>query len=125
MAAPTKDIKDDVLWIVAQSENTNGRGGTELRIVRWVADGKPGRPMLEKRDWFLTEQDDRRAGKAKGMTETDLYLVVKNIREIARLLEVKPQYLDEALQLAMKEAPPKTSAESTPASVGAPPDVKF
>ncbi len=99
--AQQKDIREKVLWVIQSNENQKGGGGTDLRVIQWVIDGKPSKPMLEKRDWYLTEEGDRKAGKAKGMAAGDLYLIIKNIKAIAKLLEVKPQHLDEALQLAM------------------------
>ncbi len=99
--AQAKDIREDVLWVIQEQQNEKSGGGTDLRIIRWIVDGKPGKPMLEKRDWYLSEDGDRKAGKAKGMTAGDFYLIVKNLRVIAAQLLVKPEHLDEALQLAI------------------------
>jgi hypothetical protein len=111
--AQAKDIKEKVLWVIQSSENQKGGGGTDLRIIQWIVDGKPGRPMLEKRDWFLDYQGDRKAGKAKGMTAGDLYQVIKNLRAIAKLLEVKQNHLDEALQMMDFTEAPKSGTSAT------------
>lgn len=114
--AEKKDIQEKVLWVIQSSENQKG-GGTDLRVIQWVIDGKPGRPMLEKRDWYNTAEGDRKAGKAKGMGAGDLYLIIKNIKQIARLLEVKPAHLDEAWQLAMmQDDKPATASAQKPES---------
>ncbi len=137
--AQAKDIQERVLWVIQSQENQKGGGGTDLRVIQWVVDGKAGRPMLEKRDWFVSEEGDRKAGKAKGMTAGDLYLIIKNIKAIANLLEVKPQHLDEALQLAMfqedvkpgkaksdtKAPEPFPQIQSEPVTTGSPPSVHF
>jgi len=81
--AQQKDIREKVLWVIQSTENQKGGGGTDLRVLQWLIDGKPSKPALEKRDWYLTEGGDRKLGKAKGMTAGDLYLIIKNIKAIA------------------------------------------
>jgi hypothetical protein len=117
--AQTKDIKEKILWVIQSTENQKGGGGTDLRVIQWIIDGKPSKPALEKRDWYQDEQGDRKLGKAKGMTAGDFYLIIKNLRAIAKLLEVKQNHLDEALQLMDFQEPPASapkpsSASSTP-----------
>ena len=99
--ASSKDIKEKVLWIIESKTNEKSGGGTDLRVVQWIIDGKPTKPGLEKRDWFLDPDGNRKIGKAKAFTASDLAKVLTNIKKIARLLEMKPDHLDEALQLAM------------------------
>lgn len=140
--AQAKDIKEKVLWVIQSQENQKQGGGTDLRIIQWVIDGKPSRAMLEKRDWYLDENGDRKIGKAKGMVAGDLYLIITNLKAIAKLLEVKPEHLAEAMDLAMfKDDKPTSSAAqgSAPQSVttskpepamaaasnGSPPDIDF
>lgn len=137
--AQAKDIREDILWVIQEQINEKSGGGTDLRVIRWIIDGKPIKPALEKRDWFLSPEGDRKLGKAKGMGAGDLYLIIKNIKAIAKLLEIKPQHLDEALQIAMfqdekpsseaKTQAPPSSMSSNPnpgtAAVGATPDINF
>jgi len=145
--ASSKDIKEKVLWIIDSKQNEKSGGGTDLRVIQWIIDGKPNKPMLEKRDWYLDENGDRKIGKAKGMTAFDLVKVITNLPKICRLLEMKSDALDEALQLAMMQnqnpnleprpasaTPPKTSSASStpkpqsqpePAMAGAPPEIEF
>ena len=139
MAGQAKDIKERVLWVIQSNENQRGGGGTDLRIVEWVIDGKPTKPALEKREWYNSDQDGRKLGKAKGMTSGDLYTIIKNIKAIAKMLGVKPEHLDEVLQLALyqddKTKPTEAKSSSTsetknspapePATVGAVPDIQF
>ncbi len=120
--AQAKDIREKVLWVIQSQENQKGGGGTDLRVIQWIIEGKPTKPALEKRDWFLSDDGDRKLGKAKGMTAGDLYLIIKNLKAIARLLEIKPEHLDEALQLAMYQDEPPAKSSTKPAGPSIPPE---
>lgn len=145
------DIKEKVLWVIESRKSEKSSGGTDLRIVQWIIDGKPQKAMLEKRDWYLdADSGDRKIGKAKGMNAFDLAKILVNVKRIARLVDLNPDRLDEALQLAMfqKETPesdppssspsgtkgtssagstpaPQPSTKPEPAATGAVPDLDF
>lgn len=133
--AEKKDIKEKVLWVIDSKLNERQGGGTDLRVVQWIIDGKPTKPGLEKREWFLDQDDNRKIGKAKAMTSFDLAKIITNIKKIARLLEMKAEHLDEALQLAMYQDEKSDKPGAPPASIqdpvttGAPhgtiPDLEF
>jgi hypothetical protein len=72
-----KVFEEKVLKVIAESTNDRG-GGTVLRVMSWVVDGKVGKPQIDKRDWWQTEDGDRRIGKAKGLTGFDLLTILKN-----------------------------------------------
>src|SRR6267154_5080875 len=109
---PGKVFKEKVLWLMSSIKNEKTGGGTDLRVMQWVVDGKDMKPCLEKRDFFLGAQGDRQAGKCKGFTVGDLYEILRNLRKIAGLMEMKPEQLDQALQLGISQARP-TSAPTT------------
>lgn len=109
-----KNITEEVLWLIDSWENNQGGKGNELRIVCWVIDGKRGKPLLEKRDWYADADGEVHPGKARGLTAVDVAKVITNIRRVAHLLQMKDDHLDEALQLAnqpwMEKAPEKKPA---------------
>ncbi|QOR55562.1 MAG: hypothetical protein UMS36scaffold28_52 [Phage 59_13] len=108
------EIESEVLWVISSRESERGGTGTELRVVRWIIDGKPAKPLLEKRDWFASQDGEIKPGKARGLNSFDLAKIVMNVRKIAHLMEMKDDHLDEALQLAnqpwMEKAPEKKPA---------------
>ena len=67
-------------------ESPAGGGVNRLRIVRWIVDGRPGAPQLEKRNFFMTQSGEERAGKLKGLTKADLAYVVERWGELQGLL---------------------------------------
>lgn len=113
-----RDIKSEVLWVLNSWESPDGKRGNELRVVRWIVEGKPGKPVVEKRDWFMEPGGEVMPGKARGLSALDLAKVLTNIRRIAKLTEMKDDHLDEALQLAMQpwleKASPKTEKQPPP-----------
>lgn len=74
--------------VVKVLNETKSRGDTiRLQIVRW----NNGKPMLEKRSYWYTEDDQERTGKAKGLTFQDFDIIVQNADEIKTIMEVKPE----------------------------------
>jgi hypothetical protein len=138
MAREAKDIKEKVLWVIESRANEKSGGGTDLRVVQWLVNGKPTKPGLEKREWYNDQEGDRKLGKAKAFNSYDLAAIILNIKKIAKLVELNADKLDEALQLAMYQdenatasAPKPSSASSTrkpssePVASGAPPAQSF
>lgn len=80
-----KNIECKVVKVLMSQEA--GRGGSnQLRIVRWVVDGKDTGALLEKRNLFTTAAGQERMGKAKGFNRADVAYVVENWGEIQTLL---------------------------------------
>lgn len=81
---PEKSIECQVVKVLMNQES---RGGSnQLRIVRWIVDGKDTGALLEKRNFFTTKDGDEKMGKAKGMNLTDLKHIVDNWKEIEPLM---------------------------------------
>lgn len=80
-----KNIECKVVKVLMSQEA--GRGGSnQLRIVRWIVNGKDTGALLEKRNLFTTAEGQERMGKAKGFNRTDVAYVVENWAEIQTLL---------------------------------------
>lgn len=76
---PTKNIQEDVLKIYDRGEGI--RGATELRVVRWIVDGKPTQIVIERRERFRKEHGEV-PGKASGLNLADLLLIEQHMDEI-------------------------------------------
>lgn len=83
----TKNIECEVVKVLIS--NDSGMGKNELRIVRWIVDGKDTGALLEKRNFFTTKDGDERMGKAKGFNLTDLNYIRDNWAEVQPLMENK------------------------------------
>lgn len=70
---------------VLMSQETYG-GNNQIRIVRWIVDGKDTGAQLEKRNFFVSKEGEEKMGKAKGFTLTDLQFIVQNWKEIESLM---------------------------------------
>lgn len=84
MAMPEKNIECQVVKVLMTQES--GRGNNQLRIVRWIVDGKDTGALLEKRNFFTTKDGEEKMGKAKGMNRSDVTYIVQNWTEIQTLL---------------------------------------
>jgi len=81
--------ENEISWknIKTLYEATHERGGGyELRIGCWIVNGREGEPVLERREWWATNQGERRQGKQKGLTKSDLYRVFSMAGELSQLL---------------------------------------
>ena len=76
-----KEITVDVLKVL--SEKNTSRGTTRLRIVKY----NNGSPQLEKREFWMDDEDQEKPGKAKGLTLEDFELLLESSEEIQRLLD--------------------------------------
>ena len=79
-----KNIECQVVKVLLTQEA--GRGSNQLRIVRWIVDGKDTGALLEKRNFYTTKDGEERMGKAKGMNRADLNYIVQNWNELQTLL---------------------------------------
>lgn len=62
-------------------------GGTnQIRIVRWIVDGKDTGALLEKRNFFNSKDGDEKMGKAKGFNKSEVQFLVEQWKEIEGLM---------------------------------------
>lgn len=101
-----KVFEEKVLKVIAESANERG-GGTVMRVMSWVVDGKVMKPCIDKRDWWQTEAGDRRIGKAKGITGFDLLMILRKLDEIGAALQIPKA----DIQLALSEQPKESALE--------------
>jgi hypothetical protein len=80
-----KNIECKVVKVL-MSQEAGGFGENQLRIVRWIVDGKDTGALLEKRNLYTTKDGQDRMGKAKGFNRADVAFVVENWKEIQTLL---------------------------------------
>jgi ribosomal protein S28E/S33 len=79
-----KSIECQVVKVLMSTEAFGG--SNQLRIVRWIVDGKDTGALLEKRNLFTTKEGGEKMGKAKGFNLTDLNYVIQNWEEIKSLM---------------------------------------
>ncbi len=80
-----KNIECKVVKVL-MSTDAGGFGANQLRVVRWIVNGKDTGALLEKRNLYTTKDGQERMGKAKGFNMTDVAYVVENWKEIQTLL---------------------------------------
>lgn len=61
-------------------------GGYELRVGRWVVNGREGEPVLERREWWENNQGTRMQGKQRGLNKGDLYRILTMAPELAQIM---------------------------------------
>ena len=81
---PAKTIECKVVKVL-QEAPTSG-GSNQLRIVRWIVDGKDTGALLEKRNLFSTADGQAKMGKAKGLNKTELKFIIDSWKEIEALM---------------------------------------
>jgi hypothetical protein len=86
MAEKTADKSIECKVVKVLMTQDAGRGNNQLRIVRWIIDGKDTGALLEKRNFFSTKDGDEKMGKAKGMNLADLNHIIQNWEEIKTLM---------------------------------------
>ena len=85
MEKENKNIECKVVKVLMSVE-AGGFGANQLRIVRWIVDGKDTGALLEKRNLYTTKDGQERMGKAKGFNKADTTYIVENWAEIQTLL---------------------------------------
>ena len=79
-----KSIECKVLKVL---QETKAMGGTnQMRVVKWIVDGKDTGALLEKRNFFSTKDGDEKMGKAKGMNKEEIRYIVDNWKDIEGLM---------------------------------------
>jgi len=110
---------NDISWknikVLYAYENTGDRGGGyELRVGCWVVNGREGEPVLERREWWETNQGERRQGKQKGLNKSDLYRIFGMAGDLSRIMEFPlPKEFAGAVPIQENE-PPKNDAPNEP-----------
>lgn len=82
-----KTFEEKTLHVISESLNDKG-GGTVLKVLSWVVDGKVMKPVIEKREFWMTEEGTRRVGKAKGLTGLDVLAILRGLSTIAPHLQI-------------------------------------
>lgn len=83
--AEGKNIECKVVKVLMSTE-AGGFGANQLRVVRWIVDGKDTGALLEKRNLYTTKDGQERMGKAKGFNKNEVAYIVDNWKEIQGLL---------------------------------------
>ncbi len=79
-----KNIECKIVKVLQEQQT---RGGTnQLRIVRWIVDGKDTGALLEKRNMFSTADGEEKMGKAKGFNKNEVKFLVDSWGEIESLM---------------------------------------
>jgi ribosomal protein S28E/S33 len=79
-----KSIECNVVKVLMSTDSAGGVN--QLRIVRWIVDGKDTGALLEKRNFFSTKGGEEKMGKAKGFNLNDLNHIIQNWEEIKKLM---------------------------------------
>ena len=81
------DIQTKVIKVLSRQDYDKG-GASELRIISWIVNGSTKPPTLERREKWATEGGEERAGKAKGLSASDVWYILENMHEIGKLMEI-------------------------------------
>lgn len=79
-----KSIECNVVKVLMSTES--GGGVNQMRVVRWIVNGKDTGALLEKRNFFQTKDGEEKMGKAKGFNLSDLNYLIQNWEEIKKLM---------------------------------------
>jgi hypothetical protein len=112
-----KTFEEKVWHIIAESSNDRG-GGSVLRVMSWIVDGKMGKPCIDKRDWWMTEDNEKRVGKAKGLTGYDLLTILRTLDVVAKALQIPAEDIRLALDVERKASNNPETAPETAAAGG-------
>ncbi len=81
---PAKSIECKVVKVLQEAKSMGGTN--QIRIVRWIVDGKDTGALLEKRNFFASKEGDEKMGKAKGMNKEEVRYLIDNWKEIEGLM---------------------------------------
>jgi len=93
------DVQSNELLVLAEQKPDNSgrykKDGWKLRVVTWFGVTKGGKPWestkLEKRKFFLDDDDAVKLGKAEGFTLEDMKIIQARWKEIIAMLANPPQ----------------------------------
>jgi len=87
VAKQKNNIEEKVIRVIHDEEGESG--GTQIRILKWVIDGKESQTYLEKRQYRIQPDKSKYFNKAKGFTKRDLNVLAENWDSIAELMEAQ------------------------------------
>jgi|WetSurMetagenome_2_1015567.scaffolds.fasta_scaffold1180781_1 hypothetical protein len=87
-----KNIECEIVKVIHEETYERG-GGYQIRVVRWIIDGKRHKPSFEKRETWVDDSGQTRSGKAKGFSAKDLGIMFKNMPDICPAMEMNFQLL--------------------------------
>lgn len=99
------DIQENKLKVLKRWENEKG-GGYELKITAWIVDGREKPPTIVHQPFWITEDGSSRNGKTQGLTVQDLYVILENISEVAQIMKLPANKLEEVLKNVLGPAGP-------------------
>lgn len=76
----TKNFEARVYEVYIHNEYKTG--GSELRLMAWIVDGSEKPIRVERRDYFLDAEGNKKSGKAKGLTYEDITYILEHGTEI-------------------------------------------
>lgn len=83
-----KDIRHKPIKVLQSSEAEDGKTKSELMVEAWIIDGKETTPKIVRRDFFNTKEGNWKSGKAKGLTQSDYFILLERAFEIGPLMGV-------------------------------------
>lgn len=85
---PAKSFQERIYEVYRHDEYKTG--GSELRLMAWVVDDVEKPARVERRDYFLDSDGNRKNGKAKGLTYEDITFIIQHGKEIQdKMLGIK------------------------------------
>jgi hypothetical protein len=81
---PPKSIECKVVKVL-QEQKSQG-GSNQLRVVRWLVDGKEQGAQLEKRNFYIDKSGEEKIGKAKGLSKDEVKYIVDSWKDIEKLM---------------------------------------
>jgi len=96
-------IKAVELLVVDEFTKKSG-GSNRLRVVDWQTDDGKSYKLLEKREFYVTDEGEERTGKAKGFNAKDMGKIKSNWDKIISAMQGPGQSSTE-------EAPPEESLQ--------------
>lgn len=79
-----KNIECKVVKVLQEQKSMGGTN--QLRVVRWIVDGKDTGALLEKRNFYTTKDGEDKMGKAKGFNKEEVRFLVDNWGNIEGLM---------------------------------------
>ena len=67
---------------------------SELMTESWIVNGRETPPKIIRREFFPNKDGGWKAGKAKGLSQSDYYILLKRRKEIAPTLGMPASELD-------------------------------
>ena len=86
------EISSKVLLTLSKSEpRGENQSYSVVRVVVWIIDGKPLKPKLERRGFFIAHNGEERMGKAEGFTKFDLNTIITHLEQVNAAMDGKAE----------------------------------